>query len=192
MLGNDTDPDGNPLTAVRWCRARPTAPSPSTPNGSFTYTPAADFNGTDTFTYRASDGSAQSNPATVTITVTAVNDAPTAADDTYSTAEDTALTVARPACSANDSDPDSSTLTAAVVTGPGHGTLTLNANGAFTYTPAANFNGPDTFTYRASDGSLNPTRPRSRSPSPPSTTPPRWRWRPAGPAAATTARGRST
>jgi VCBS repeat-containing protein len=153
VLGNDTDPDGNPLTA-----AVVTGPGHGTlslnANGTFTYTPAADFAGSDTFTYRASDGTLTSNVATVTITVTATNDAPTAAADIYDTPEDTALTIAAPGVLGNDSDPDSSTLTAAVVTGPGHGTLTLNANGAFTYTPAANFNGTDTFTYRASDGSL--------------------------------------
>jgi VCBS repeat-containing protein len=153
VLTNDSDPDGNQLSAVV-----ASGPGHGTltlnANGTFTYTPAADFNGTDTFTYKASDGSAQSNLATVTITVTPVSDPPTATNDTYSTAEDTPVTVPAPGVLANDTDPDSSTLTAAVVTGPGHGTLTLNANGTFTYTPAANYNGPDTFTYRASDGSL--------------------------------------
>jgi VCBS repeat-containing protein len=153
VLGNDTDPDGNPLTA--WMESGTSHGTLTLDaNGAFTYTPAADFNGTDTFTYRASDGTAQSNPATVTITVTPVSDPPTAINDTYSTAEDTPVTVPAPGVLANDTDPDSSTLTAALVTGPGHGTLTLNANGAFTYTPAANYNGTDTFTYRASDGSL--------------------------------------
>jgi VCBS repeat-containing protein len=152
VLGNDSDPDGDTLTAVLG-----SGPSHGTltldADGSFTYTPAANFSGSDSFTYRASDGTLDSNLATVTITVTAINDAPTAAADAYSTAEDTALTVAAPGLLGNDTDPDSSTLTAAVVTGPGHGTLTLNANGSFTYTPAANFNDTDTFTYRASDGS---------------------------------------
>jgi VCBS repeat-containing protein len=153
VLANDTDPDSSTLTA-----AVVTGPGHGTltlnADGSFTYTPAANFNGTDTLTYRASDGTAQSNPATVTITVTPVSDPPAATNDAYSTAEDTPLTVAAPGVLGNDTDPDSSTLTAALVTGPGHGTLTLNADGSFTYTPAANFNGTDTFTYRASDGSL--------------------------------------
>ena len=52
----------------------------------------------------------------------------------------------------NDTDPDSPTLTAALGSGPGHGTLTLNANGSFTYAPAGNYTGPDSFTYTASDG----------------------------------------
>src|SRR5829696_5665145 len=153
VLANDTDPVGDALNA-----ALVSGPTHGTldlnANGAFTYTPAANYTGPDTFTYRASDGTLQSGPATVTITVTGANDAPSAADDAYSTNEDTPLTVPAPGVLANDTDPDSSTLTAAVVTGPGHGILTLNANGAFTYTPAANYTGPDTFTYRASDGSL--------------------------------------
>ena len=89
----------------------------------------------------------------MTITVTAVNDAPIAADDAYSTSPRTrALTVAAPGVLANDTDVDGDPLTAVLVTGPSHGTLTLNANGSFTYTPDANFNGTDSFTYRANDG----------------------------------------
>ena len=153
VLANDTDPDGDALNAA--LVSGPTHGSLTlNANGSFTYTPIANYNGPDTFTYRANDGTLDSGLATVTITVTPVNDAPVATNDAYTTDEDTALTIAAPGVLGNDSDPDSSTLTAAVVTGPGHGTLTLNANGAFTYTPAANYNGTDTFTYRASDGSL--------------------------------------
>src|SRR5215218_5532259 len=154
VLANDTDPDGDALSA-----ALVSGPTHGTldlnANGAFTYTPIANYYGTDSFTYRASDGTLQSGPATVTITVTGANDAPSAADDAYSTNEDTPLTVPAPGVLDNDTDPDSSTLTAAVVTGPGHGTLTLNANGAFTYTPAANYTGPDTFTYHANDGTLD-------------------------------------
>jgi VCBS repeat-containing protein len=123
-------------------------------NGSFSYTPAADYHGTDSFTYRASDGTLQSNQATVTITITATNDGPTAANDAYSTAEDTALTVAAPGVLGNDSDPDHNPLNAVLMSGPSHGTLALNADGSFTYSPATNFTGSDSFAYRASDGSL--------------------------------------
>jgi hypothetical protein len=118
------------------------------------YTPAANYNGPDSFTYRASDGTLTSALATVTLTITAVNDAPTAADDAYSTAEDTARTVAAPGVLGNDSDPDGNPLSAVLGSGPSHGTLTLNADGSLVYTPAANYNGPDSFTYRASDGTL--------------------------------------
>ncbi len=121
-------------------------------NGSFTYTPVADFNGNVSFTYRASDGTTTSAPATVTITVTAGNDPPTAANDSHTTVEDTPLNVAAPGVLANDTDPDGSALTAVLDTNVTSGTLSLSANGGFTYTPAANFNGNVSFTYRASDG----------------------------------------
>ncbi len=119
-------------------------------NGTFTYTPAPDFNGTDSFTYTASDGTAVSNAATVTITVTAVNDAPMAINDTASTTEETAVSGA---VLGNDLDVEAgTTLTATLDAGPANGTVTLAANGTFTYTPAANFSGTDSFTYTASDG----------------------------------------
>jgi VCBS repeat-containing protein len=96
-----------------------------------------------------------SDTVAVRLNTTVTNQAPTAAADACSTAEDTALTVAAaPGVLGNDSDPDGDALTAVLGSGPSHGTLTLNANGSFTYTPAANFNGGDSFTYRASDGTL--------------------------------------
>ena len=82
------------------------------------------------------------------------------------TDEDTPLTVAAPGVLGNDTDADGDPLTAVLVSGPAHGTLTLNADGSFTYTPDANYNGPDSFTYKASDGTRrHATWPRSRSPS---------------------------
>jgi VCBS repeat-containing protein len=152
VLDNDSDPEGDTLTAVV-----ESGPAHGTltlnADGSFRYTPAPNFNGADSFTYRASDGGASSNLATVDLTVTAANDVPAATDDAYSTAEDTQLTVDAPGVLANDSDADGDALSAVVGSGLAHGTLTLNANGSFAYTPAANFNGADSFTYRASDGS---------------------------------------
>src|SRR5439155_786287 len=122
-------------------------------DGSLVDMTAPNFNGTDSFTYKASDGQAQSGVATVTITVTPINDAPVAAnDDSYTTPEDTQLTVGAPGVLANDSDVDGDILTAALVSGPAHGTLTLNADGSLVYMPAPNFNGTDSFTYKASDG----------------------------------------
>src|SRR5207247_1632196 len=100
-------------------------------DGSFTYMPALNFNGIDSFTYKASDGQAQSGVTTVTITVTPVNDAPVAAnDDAYTTAEDTQLTVSAPGILANDSDVDGDALSAVLVSNPTHGTLTLNSDGS--------------------------------------------------------------
>src|SRR5207248_3098223 len=106
--------------------------------------------------YKANDGTADSNVATVTLTVSAVNDAPAAAKDSFSTAEDTSLTIAAAAgVLVNDTDVDGNALTALVVTPPAHGTLTLNANGGLTYTPNANFSGSDSFTYKANDGTAD-------------------------------------
>ncbi len=86
----------------------------------------------------------------MTITVTGVNDAPVAVNDTASTAEETAVSGN---VLGNDTDVDTgTTLTATLVASPAHGAVTLNADGSFTYTPAANFSGTDSFTYTASDG----------------------------------------
>ncbi|PYR58664.1 MAG: hypothetical protein DMF91_16680, partial [Acidobacteria bacterium] len=111
--------------------------------------------GPDSFTYKAHDAALDSNVATVAMTVNAVNDPPVAVSDSYAGTEDTALTVAAPGVLANDTDVESDPLTAILVSGPAHGTLTLNANGSFTYTPAANYNGSDSFTYQANDGTAN-------------------------------------
>jgi VCBS repeat-containing protein len=154
VLGNDTDANGDALTAVLVGNVSHGTLALNA-NGSFTYTPAAGYSGADSFTYHANDGSLNSNTATVAITVTAVNRAPVAVNDSYSTARGTVLNVPAKGVLANDTDPDGNNLTAQIVSGVAHGTLVLNANGAFTYTPAAGYTGPDAFTYRASDGSLS-------------------------------------
>jgi hypothetical protein len=84
--------------------------------------------------------------------VTAVNDPPVAVNDTYSTAQDTTLTVTAPGVLTNDSDVDGDALSAVLVADVTHGTLALNSNGSFTYVPAAGFSGTDSFTYTANDG----------------------------------------
>ena len=126
-------------------------------NGSFAYTPVAGDNGTVTFTYHASDATHTSNDATVTITITAVNDPPAAVADSYTTTEDTPLTVgAASGVLANDTDPDAgTTLTAVLAATSRRGSLTLSSTGGFTFTPAPNFNGTASFTYRASDGAAS-------------------------------------
>jgi VCBS repeat-containing protein len=154
VLSNDTDTDSNPLTAALAATVSHGTLNLNS-NGSFTYTPAANYNGTDTFTYRANDGQANSNTATVTITITAVNNAPVAVNDTYATTQNTALNVAVPGVLNNDTDTESAALTAALVATVSHGTLTLNSNGSFAYTPASGYTGTDSFTYRANDGQAN-------------------------------------
>src|SRR5204863_293231 len=109
-------------------------------NGSLSYQAFANYNGADSFTYKASDGTAFSNVATVAIAVTAVNDTPAATNDGYTAGEDTPLVIdAAHGVLANDSDIDHDALSAILLTGPTHGTLTLNANGSLSYQAFANY-----------------------------------------------------
>ena len=112
-----------------------------------TYTPDANYNGPDSFTFTASDANSTSAPATVSLTVVAVNDAPVALDAAVTTAEDTPVAITLQA-----TDVDSPTLTFTIVSSPSDGTLT-GSGASRTYTPATNFHGVRTFTFRASDGS---------------------------------------
>jgi VCBS repeat-containing protein len=84
-----------------------------------------------------------------------VNDAPVAVNEVYTTTEDKVLTVAASGVLKNDTDVEGNSLTAVLVSGPAHGTLTLTTQGGFTYTPAPDYNGTDSFTYKANDGILN-------------------------------------
>lgn len=131
-------------------------------DGSFIYTPPANFNGETSFTYemRSTGDSLCAGPAdtegtaTVTINVAAVNDAPTASNDSFQILVSRTLNVRAPGLLINDNDIDGDTLTVSLVTGVSHGTLVLASNGSFAYTPPSGYLGPDGFSYRASDGSL--------------------------------------
>ena len=118
-------------------------------NGSYTYTPAADYNGTDSFTYKVSDGRGGVSTGTITVTVDPVNDRPVATATTVSANEDNSVSGR---VVATDVDGDALTFSIPSNGGPAHGTVTMNADGTFNYVPAANFNGTDTFTYQVSDG----------------------------------------
>lgn len=152
VLANDSDGDGMPTAEIA---EEPTHGTVElAPDGGFTYLPDRDFHGTDTFTYTANDDLASSAPAAVTVDVAPVNDAPVVVGDAYSTDEDTPLTAASPGVAGNDADPDGDALTVELVDPPSHGTLMLDVDGSFTYMPAADYAGPDSFTYTASDGEL--------------------------------------
>lgn len=156
LLANDTDADGDDLT-VALDGGDLVQPGNGfvevAEDGSFSYTPDEGFTGEDTFTYRASDGTAKSQPTTVTITVAeAPNSAPVAVDDAYDAVAGQALTLGAPGVLGNDTDDDGDTLTATGLTQPVNGSVELAANGALTYTPDAGFSGKDVFTYRAADG----------------------------------------
>ena len=117
-------------------------------DGTFSYTPNANFNGADSFTFKANDGSDDSNIATVSLTVDPVNDAPVAQDGSASGNEDTPINGTLAAA-----DVDSASLSFSLVTNAAHGSVTVNADRTFSYTPNANFNGADSFTFKANDGS---------------------------------------
>jgi len=151
VLANYSDADGDPLTAVS-VSGPANGSLTLNADGSFDYTPDANFNGSDSFTYVANDGSADSNTATVSINVTSIDDVPQAADDSYNVAEDGILNVTGLGVLTNDIDADGDSLSATLVSGTTNGLLTLNSNGSFSYTPAAKFHGSDSFTYEVSDG----------------------------------------
>jgi VCBS repeat-containing protein len=119
------------------------------PDGSFSYTPAANFNGTDSFTYTVSDGNGGTTTGTVSVNVAAVNDGPVAANATASGTEDNVVTGQ---LTATDIDGDTLTFALADNGGPAHGSVTVNPDGSYTYTPNADWAGTDSFTYQVSDG----------------------------------------
>jgi len=109
------------------------------------YTPNAHFNGTDIFTYKANDGTSDSNTGTVTITVNAVDDEPNTIDVIATTDEDNAVDIS---LSAEEYDGDSYSF--AIISQPSNGSVSLDGTNA-TYTPNQDFNGEDTFTFEATD-----------------------------------------
>ncbi|MBT8443891.1 MAG: tandem-95 repeat protein, partial [Gammaproteobacteria bacterium] len=157
LLLNDGDADGDLLIV----NTTPVSgPSNGTlllnADGTFTYTPDAGFNGTDSFRYEISDGEGGFAQAIVMITVVPVNDAPIAVAESFTVDEDNQLSAVAGINDLllNDSDRDGDALNvnATPVIGPSNGTLVLNADGTFTYNPDRDFNGTDAFTYQVSDG----------------------------------------
>ncbi|MFO1005951.1 MAG: Ig-like domain-containing protein [Planctomycetaceae bacterium] len=132
-------------------------------NGAFTYDPSSVFNhlpngqsGVDSFTYTIADPFGNSSTATVNLTINGVNDAPVAVDDSYALPENGSISVGTPGVLTNDYDLDGPSLSAAAVTLPSHAALfNFTTDGYFAYTPVAGYFGTDSFTYLATDGSLN-------------------------------------
>lgn len=146
VLANDSDADDDVLSVTSV-----TTPAHGSAgldaSGNVVYTPAANYFGSDSFTYVVSDGDL-SDSAPVSITVTPVNDAPVAADDAANTAEGASVTVD---VLANDIDLEGDQLTVTAAGQPAHGTASL-VSGGVRYTPEAGFSGSDSFTYTVSDG----------------------------------------
>jgi len=139
-----TDVDGDDLTysIVSDVSNGTTSISGST----LTYTPDTNWNGTDTFTYKANDGLLNSNTATGTITVSEVNDAPTTENVSASTNEDTDVNI-----TLDGSDVEGSSLTYFIVSDVSNGSTSLSGS-TVSYSPDLNWNGTETFTYKANDG----------------------------------------
>jgi hypothetical protein len=149
VLANDYDPQRGALTIVGTSTTNGTAIVSGT---NVLFTPATNYSGTVVFSYTVSDGTTQAK-ANVTVTVAPVNDAPAAANDAFSLTQASSLAVAAPGVLVNDTDVENDPLSAVLAATPAHGTLALNPDGGFTYTPTNLYFGPDSFTYRASDGS---------------------------------------
>ena len=150
LLGNDTDDDGNPLTIVA-VTSGVGGTAVFNPDGTVTFTPAANFNGEASFTYTVSDGTTTSQPATVTVNVSPVNDAPLANPE-FGSDRGYAGHLYGPQLLGNDTDIEGNALTIVAVTSGVGGTAVLNPDGTVTFTPNANFNGEASFTYTVSDG----------------------------------------
>jgi VCBS repeat-containing protein len=167
VLFNDSDPDtGDTLTVFAADSTSAAGASVAVnADGSLSYDPtgvaafaalAAGEIATDTFSYTAIDENGLTATATATITITGVNDNPvTFSDPGYATNENTPLMIAAPGLLANDADADTSDMLSVVtgtVVSPSHGSLSINADGSFSYTPDPEFHGADTFLYQVSDG----------------------------------------
>jgi VCBS repeat-containing protein len=154
VLANDTDDDGDPLTIASV--SNPAHGSAVVASGKVNYTPNANYNGPDSFSYTVSDGNGGTDTATVSITVTSVDDAPVAEDDSATTPEDTAVSID---VLANDTDGgDGGTMTIESVTQPQNGTVTITGGGSgLTYEPDENYcndgSPTDDFTYTLNGGS---------------------------------------
>ncbi len=159
VLGNDSDPDGDPINVSVYTQpvgGVVTADTTDPAHTRLVFTPSLNFNGVATFTYTITDTPAQGAPrsatATVQVTVTPVNDPPVARNDSFTIADDATTTIAAPGVLGNDTDVDGDALVAVLVSQPANATVTLNANGGFTITPVG-VTGVVTFTYQARDPS---------------------------------------
>lgn len=149
VLANDIDPDDDALT-ITSVGVAANGQVVNNGDGTLTYIPADDFNGTDSFTYTVDDGRDGTATATVDVEVLAVNDAPQALDDAASTSPGEAVTID---VLDNDVDVDGDLLTLVGLEGATNGELINNGNGTVTYIPGEDFTGVDSFEYTVTDSS---------------------------------------
>jgi gliding motility-associated-like protein len=140
------DIDGDPITFTKATDPANGAVAVNA-DGTYTYTPNANYHGADNFTITIADGNGGSATVTVNITVSPVNDAPTGTGDTKTTNEDTPVSGA-----VTGADIDGDPITFTKATDPANGAVVVNADGTYTYTPKANYHGADNFTIAISDG----------------------------------------
>ena len=151
VLGNDMNMGPGTMTAVQYSSPSHGTLSAFNSNGTFTYVPSYHFVGTDSFQYEAHNNDGYSSPATVTIDVT--NAAPSiGAGHSFTIYEDSQSVSAANGVLNGDSDSDGDSITASLVSGPSHGSVTLNSDGSFTLTPTAGYYGADSFVAGVSDG----------------------------------------
>jgi len=143
LLGNDHDPDGDALTVTAV-----TTPAHGTVGIDGVYTPEPGYRGSDTFDYTVCDTTGRCDTGRVTVTVGGDNQTPIGGDDHVTVGEDGTTTI--PVLD-NDGDPDGDDIYVDDVTQPGHGTVTIDDDGAIVYTPDPDFAGEDTFTYTVCD-----------------------------------------
>ncbi len=148
-----TDPNTPPLTLTYIVTADPAHGTLTGTAPDLTYNPTAGYSGADSVQFKVYNGTLDSSVATVSITVKSLFQPPISNDDRYTTTQNNSLTVAAPGVLANDTT-DGGALTAVLLGGPSHGTLTLSSDGSFTYTPSQNFTGSDSFTYLAVAGTV--------------------------------------
>jgi len=151
---NDSDADGDTVIAAIVSSEPSNGTATVNSDGSVTYTPVSGFDGADSFDLVVADGAGGFDTSTVNVTVAGMPDSPIATDDAYqiSPAAASLLVDAAGGVLANDDDPDGDPLNAPLLAGPANGTVTLNGDGSFEYTPGAGFSGMDSFTYTVDDG----------------------------------------
>jgi hypothetical protein len=150
VLGNDLEPDGEPLSAALVSAPARGAASLGA-DGALTWTPPADFAGTETLTYRASDSTGRSAEAWVTLVVLPAPDAPRPRDDAWALAEDSSWELPAPGVLGNDLEPEGEALRATLVSPPAVGTLALREDGGLSWSPPQDWSGVTTFVYAAVD-----------------------------------------
>ncbi|RLF42398.1 MAG: hypothetical protein DRN12_00290, partial [Thermoplasmata archaeon] len=155
VLDNDYDTDGtlDPSSVTVISSPNHGTTNVNTTTGEILYTPDANYYGSDSFEYQVEDDDSSRDSAIVNISIISVNDPPVANNDSYTTQENTPLNInASIGVLSNDTDIEGDNLTAILITNPTNGSVILNGNGSFTYTPNLNFHGVDTFVYQAYDG----------------------------------------